>query len=239
MPGSVQLTAQGAFAVGTGLVDVITHPSHAASISVNLPEAMYPIVQNAEELKAHLSKASAIVVGPGIANSAWAQMMLEQVFTSNLPIIVDAGALDYIKSHQLSSTQWILTPHAGEAARLLGINPEQLQADRLLSAINIQQQFGGITVLKGHNTLIADANNLFLCPYGNPGMASAGMGDLLVGVIGGLLAQHFDLLKSACLGVCLHSYAGDLAEKHKGMTGMLASELISYIRSLINKNSPK
>ena len=125
-----------------------------------------------------------------------------------------------------------MTPHPGEAARLLECTTAQVQADRFDAVRRLQQRYGGVAVLKGNGSLIADDSQLLLSDYGNPGMASGGMGDVLSGVIGSLLAQHLPALEAAALGVCLHGAAGDSAAED-GQRGLLASDLIPGMRTLL------
>jgi NAD(P)H-hydrate epimerase len=130
---------------------------------------------------------------------------------------------------------WIITPHPGEAARLLGRALCELQGDRFAAVRDLQSGYGGAAVLKGSGSLVADGSNvLALCPYGNPGMASGGMGDVLSGVAGGLLAQGLGIGDSARLAVLLHARAADMAAAADGERGLLASDLLPWIRSLVN-----
>jgi len=129
---------------------------------------------------------------------------------------------------------WILTPHPGEAARLLGVEVREVQGDRFGAVRALQEKFGGVALLKGAGTLIAADHEIALCPYGNPGMASGGMGDVLTGVIGALIAQGLPIFQAACLGACLHARAADLQVASYGEVGLLATDLYEDIRALIN-----
>jgi len=133
---------------------------------------------------------------------------------------------------------WVLTPHPGEAASLLGESTSHIQNSRFTSTELLQQRYGGHIVLKGAGSLLQSPISAKqalpqVCPYGNPGMASAGMGDILSGVIGSFIAQGYELELAAQLGLCVHSLAGDLAASD-GQTGLLASDLLMYIRQLVN-----
>jgi NAD(P)H-hydrate epimerase len=130
--------------------------------------------------------------------------------------------------------KWVLTPHPGEAARLIQTNANEIQQDRFAAAYVIQQKYGGMVVLKGAGTLVASDSDIAVSPSGNPGMASGGMGDVLAGLIGGLLAQGFSLKDAAQQGVYVHGAAGDLAAEQGGERGMLASDLMPYIKQLVN-----
>jgi NAD(P)H-hydrate epimerase len=129
---------------------------------------------------------------------------------------------------------WILTPHPGEAGRLLSCSTADIQQDRFAAAVSIQTNYGGVAILKGAGTLIATEQQLAISGTGNPGMASGGMGDVLAGVIAGLLAQGFSLKDAAQQGVYNHGLAADLAAQKDGERGLLASDLMPYLRQLVN-----
>jgi ADP-dependent NAD(P)H-hydrate dehydratase / NAD(P)H-hydrate epimerase len=234
MSGSARLAATAALRVGTGLVSVGTHHKHAKLINITRPELMSHAIEKSRDLKELVDKASVIVVGPGLGQSKWGRYIWQDLRHVNKPLVVDADALNFLAKKPYHNKQWILTPHPGEAARLLNTTTQQVQANRFDAIEKIQQKYGGVCVLKGAGSLVlSDANMVECCPYGNPGMASAGMGDLLAGVIGGLVAQGLRLEVAASLGVCLHAKAGDLAAE-EGERGLLASDLMPYLRWLVN-----
>ena len=150
------------------------------------------------------------------------------------PKIIDADGLNLLAQYPQKSEKWILTPHPGEAARLLHCTTEDIQADRVNSVTELQATYGGVVILKGAGSLISTATTLSVCHAGNPGMASGGMGDILSGVIGGLVAQGVTLQQAAELGVCLHASAGDLAAQQLGERGLIASDLMPYLHKLVN-----
>ncbi|MBP8159148.1 MAG: bifunctional hydroxymethylpyrimidine kinase/phosphomethylpyrimidine kinase, partial [Aeromonas sp.] len=131
---------------------------------------------------------------------------------------------------------WVLTPHPGEAARLLGCSIADIAADRFAAVRRLQQRFGGVVLLKGAGSLIDDGKQIALCDEGNPGMASGGMGDLLSGIIAALLAQGWSAVEATRLGAVIHGEAADLAAAD-GERGMLASDLLPFIRRLVNPDS--
>jgi NAD(P)H-hydrate epimerase len=161
------------------------------------------------------------------------------VVALNVPLVVDADALNILAAGRVVSKpyrdNWILTPHPGEAARLLNCEIAEIERDRFAAVQALQQRYGGAVILKGAGTLVADADHIVpgLCDYGNPGMAAGGMGDVLSGVLGALLAQGLSAAEAARLGVCLHGAAGDLAAK-EGERGTMASDLLPYLRTLVN-----
>lgn len=161
--------------------------------------------------------------------------MWQALIDTELPLIADADALNLLAEFPRSHDKWILTPHPGEAARLLKCTTEEINADRFRAVERLQRRYGGVAVLKGAGTLVLDGGNrpTAVCTDGNPGMASGGMGDVLTGVIAGFVAQGWDLAHAAELGVCLHAAAADKAAR-AGERGLLASDLMSHIRRLAN-----
>ncbi len=241
MSGSVNITAQAAARTGAGLVTIATHPNHAAFLNLQRPEIMCRGISQVEDLNDLLAKATVICLGPGLGQDEWAQAIFKKVMTSNKPMIVDADALNILSQHPQKRSNWILTPHPGEAAGLLDINNNAVQHDRPDAAIALQKHYGGVVVLKGCGSLIcADDGPLQLSTYGNPGMASGGMGDCLTGIIGGLLSQKLTLAEAAKTGVALHGMAADNAASDLGERGLLALDLLPYLQQLLNlKDDPE
>ncbi len=234
MSGAILLAGQAAARAGCGKVTIATHPEHAAWLTLTQPELMCRGVYTPEDLQPLLQHASVIAIGPGLGQSDWAWMLFNAVIQQHKPLVLDADALNLLAKAPIKPMQAVLTPHPAEAARLLQCHTAQIQADRFAAVRQIQQKFGGVCVLKGAGTLIANAQDgISLCSAGNPGMASGGMGDLLTGLIGSLAAQISDLHTAALMGVCLHAAAGDLAAQ-EGERGLLASDLLPWIRHLLN-----
>ncbi len=234
MPGAARMSAHAALRVGAGLVSVATHPSHAAVLNLTRPELMVHAVQQAEQLTPLLKRATVVAVGPGLGQDEWAQAFLQAALSARLPLVIDADGLNLLAQSTCHRADWILTPHPGEAGRLLGISTAAVQADRFGAVRALVERYGGVAVLKGNGTLICDGRRVSLCDAGNPGMASGGMGDVLTGVIAGFLAQGVDLFDAARLGVFAHARAGDLAAR-KGQRGLLALDLMPHLRALVNK----
>lgn len=233
--GAPRMAAEAALRVGAGLVTVATHPKHAAILNLTVPEIMCQGVRTPNSLRKLMDKATVVVIGPGLGQSIWAKMLLKTVLESKLPLIVDADALNLIAAKPISHPNWILTPHPGEAGRLLDETAAEVQQDRLAALHKLEQIYGGIIVLKGAGSLVlAPHHHPAICYAGNPGMATAGMGDVLSGVIASLVAQGIPLIDAAKLGVCLHASAGDLAAKNGGERGMIATDLMIYLRKLAN-----
>ena len=174
---------------------------------------------------------SILTLRPG---SEWAKLLLARVLESKLPLVIDADALNLLAEEDQSSTNWVITPHPGEAARLLKTESKTIQSDRFKSARMLHEKYHGPVVLKGCGTLIADTEGeLFVCDAGNPGMSSGGMGDVLTGVIAGLIAQGIENNHATKLGVCLHANAADCAAS-AGERGMMALDLMPHLRNLVN-----
>ncbi|MDB6063711.1 MAG: bifunctional ADP-dependent (S)-NAD(P)H-hydrate dehydratase/NAD(P)H-hydrate epimerase [Verrucomicrobiaceae bacterium] len=248
MAGAALMAAQAAGRVGAGLVSCATQPEHVAAFVARAPEIMAHGVRSGGELDRLLAAATVVVLGPGLGRSAWSEQLFERVWrhlqTSPIPAVFDADALNMLAEGQIIEAPfhptWVLTPHPGEAARLLGVANAAIQRDRFDAARQLQQRYGGAVVLKGAGTLIATKSGataeaeIGIANVGNPGMASGGMGDVLSGVIGGLLAQHFSIEAAAQIGVYIHGRAGDLAAAAAGERGLLATDLLPHLRELVN-----
>ena len=233
--GAARLTGEGALRAGAGLVTVATHPDHAPYLNANRPELMVRGVAEPEQLQPLLERCSVISVGPGLDRESWGRALFERVLASDRPLVVDADALNLLAENGVARRNWILTPHPGEAARLLRRSIAELQADRFGAVRRLQERFGGVAVLKGAGTLIFGPSRKppAVCSDGNPGMSSGGMGDVLTGIIAALVAQGLTLEDAACAGVCVHASAGDAAAAG-GERGLLASDLFEPLRALLN-----
>ncbi len=271
MSGAILLCAEAALRSGAGLVSVATHPSHASFLNLQRPEIMVSAVSQADDVLPLIEKASVIIIGPGLGQTAWANDLLALILMSDKPKVLDADALNLLAEHHITTASlsrpgysalvtnpigrinaamqneglkrkdnWIITPHPGEAARLLITKTALIEQDRYQSVELLQQQFGGVCVLKGAGSLISDGEKTRVCRSGNPGMASGGMGDVLSGIIGALVAQAdhqksaLTLFDAATVAVKIHGKAADLAAQ-QGEKGMLASDLFPFIRQLVNE----
>lgn len=233
--GAISLAAEAALRAGAGLVSVATRKSHAGYINVSRPELMCHGVDNYLELLPLLNKASVVLIGPGLGQSPWAKNLFECVINSDKPLIIDADALNLLAKQRLHRDNWVLTPHPGEAARLLGCSTQDIAANRFLACSRIQIIYGGVTILKGAGTLIDNGEDVSISMTGNPGMASGGMGDVLAGMIAGLVAQKWELTEAANTAVYIHGKAADLSAQAEGERGMLARDLMPFIRKLMNR----
>jgi NAD(P)H-hydrate epimerase len=232
--GAARLAGMAALRVGAGLVSIATHPDNAAVMNIACPELMCHGVANSTQLRDLLEKASVIVLGTGLGQRDWGKVLFTTAINCNKPIIVDADGLNFLAQFPKHNPQWILTPHVGEASRLLGSTIKTIQKNRFEAAQTLQQRYGGVVLLKGAGTLIATDNQIAISNTGNPGMASGGMGDVLAGVIASLVAQGMSLEEAAKQGAYAHGIAADNAVKQDGERGLLASDLLPYLRHWIN-----
>ncbi len=234
MPGAVRLAGEAALRTGAGLVSIATHPSHATVIVGSRPELMSHGIGDANSLSPLLERATAIAFGPGLGTSEWARQLYAVVCELELPAVWDADALNLLAEAPAKSERRIITPHPGEAGRLLGEPTAAVQSDRRAALQALQEKYGGVAVLKGANTLVTSKKKIpWMCTSGNPGMASPGMGDVLTGIVAALLAQGLGKEASAVVGVEAHARAGDLAAR-AGERGTIASDLIAELRNVIN-----
>jgi NAD(P)H-hydrate epimerase len=238
MGGAVVMAAEAAARCGAGLVSAATRGEHVAALLSRRPEIMVRGVSGGNDLQAMLDRPGAIAIGPGLGSSPWSEQLLQRVADTAVPLVVDADALNMLAAGRVVENpqrdDWILTPHPGEAARLLQCSSADIQADRFAAVRQLQQRYGGVAVLKGAGTLICADDVVYLSSYGNPGMASGGMGDVLSGVLVSLLAQGLKPLHAACLGVCLHGAAADRAAGVAGMRGLLATDLLPHLPRLLD-----
>ena len=236
MAGAALMAAEACARTGAGKISIATHREHIPAFIARKPELMVHGVESADGLSPLLALATVVVIGPGLGQSDWSKAMLKTVLATTLPLVVDADALNLLASKDtaLKRDNWILTPHPGEAAHLLKTDTQQIAAERPEHARRLQHTFQGVAVLKGMGSLIATPEALYQCKRGNPGMASGGMGDVLSGIIGGLVAQGFSLNDAACFGVDLHAGAADIAAKQGGERGLLATDLLLPLRTLLN-----
>ncbi len=234
MAGAARMSGEAAYRAGAGLVEIAAPEEQVAAIGGGCPELMVHGV-DPRAWTQPWKRVAAVAVGPGLGQDGWALRMFAAVLESTLPTVVDADALNLLSTQPERRANWVLTPHPGEAARLLQTTPAQVQADRPAAAAALVDRYGGVVVLKGSGTLVAAANQtLSLCDRGNPGMASGGMGDVLTGIIAGLLAQGLPPWDAARLGVWLHARAADAATWGCGEIGLMATDLLPWVRRILN-----
>ena len=237
MPGATRLAGEAALRVGAGLVTVAAAVENVAAISTGRPELIvYGLRDGAgDDLRDLIARADVIAIGPGLGRSAWAQRALDLVLATDKPLIVDADALNLIaQQRRPARDNWILTPHPGEAARLLDTSTIAVQSDRLGALDQLVGRYRGVVVLKGAGTLVGTLQKpSAFCERGNPGMATPGMGDVLTGAIAGIVAQIGDPWVAARVGVIVHAMAGDSAAR-AGERGLIAGDVAQELRSWVN-----
>ncbi|MGF1748373.1 NAD(P)H-hydrate dehydratase [Vibrio cionasavignyae] len=264
MSGAAFLASASALRTGAGLVATVSHADSVNAIRSLLPEAMVieetvteamaeetTLIETitttatlSDAVTERLSWASVACIGVGLGRNGWSKTLFEQTesFFSDryVPRVLDADALYWLSSQNhhgkfdgVGSSR-ILTPHPGEAATLLGVSTDTIEKDRYKASHQLVERYGGVVVLKGAGTLITNGEMTVICHAGNPGMATGGMGDVLSGTIAGLLAQGYATFDAAVLGTLIHSLAADDSANEHGSIGMMASDLLPYLRKTVN-----
>ena len=236
--GAALLSAESALRGGAGLVSLATRPEHLAASLARLPEVMCQPTESTYQLPGLCQRADVLVVGPGLGQQAWGRSLLSAAAASARPQVWDADALNLLATGCVElPADSLITPHPGEAARLLGVTAAAVQADRPAAALALAQKYQTVVVLKGAGSLVAAPDGrLRLCDHGHPAMAGAGLGDVLAGLLGALRAQGLEAFEAACLGVWLHASAGQrLGAQGRGLA---ASDLIPTIRQLLEEHAP-
>ncbi len=232
--GAVMLSAEAALRSGAGLVSVATRAPHVLPLLARCPEAMVHAVEEGAAFAALLARASVIAIGPGLGQDDWACALWAAAVANGKPLVVDADALNLLAAAPQPLPQAILTPHPGEAARLLDTDTASIQRDRLGAARALAARYQAVVVLKGAGTVVAAPGQLpRVVVAGNPGMAVGGMGDLLTGAIAALGAQGLPACDAASSGALLHGLAGDAAAG-EGERGLLPRDLLPHLRTLAN-----
>jgi ADP-dependent NAD(P)H-hydrate dehydratase / NAD(P)H-hydrate epimerase len=236
MAGAARLTGEACLRSGAGLVSVATAPANVTAIIAGRPELICFGTQSAGDLAVVLAAASVVAIGPGLGTGDWARAMLDAALASGRPLVIDADAINLLAASRRGPLpQAVLTPHPGEAGRLLGTNSAAVQADRPTALRQLVELTGSVVVLKGAGTLVGAPGRVSaLCTRGNPGMAAPGMGDVLTGAIAGILAQCRDPWLAARAGVMAHALAGDDLARQGGGRGMLALEVAEGLARWVN-----
>lgn len=248
--GAVLMAAEAALRSGAGLVSVITRLAHRPALLARTPEVMVLGTEDENSnIDGLIARASAIVIGPGLGRSDWARGLMQKALSAqlsrDLPLVIDADGLQLLAEKReqgaaengsgIKRDNWILTPHPGEASALLGISVSEIQQDRFRAVRQLNKDWGGACLLKGSGSLICTAEQeVSLCSEGNAGMATGGMGDVLSGIVGSLVAQGHSLGDSLQAAACIHGEAADLSMQESGQRGMAATDLMPYIRELVN-----
>jgi len=230
MGGAALLAAGAALRSGAGLVSLVTRSEHISAALTRHPELMVTGLDDATALPALCDGKSVIVIGPGLGQDDWAKQCLRHAVEAGLPLVCDADALNVIAERMVAMPQdipLIITPHPGEASRLAGVPTGEIESDRVRWSATLAERYAAVVVLKGAGTVIASPSKEeqpVICAGGNPGMATGGMGDVLAGLIGALVAQGLTPMEAAALGVAAHAGAGDLAWERYGV-GLTATDV--------------
>jgi len=232
MAGAAAMAGEAAYRCGAGMVRVICHEVSLTQVSFR-PEIMVTGTNDKTPVtKNHFNKANALVIGPGLGQRPWGLSLFSKALDQeSMPMVVDADGLRWLAANPQHRQNWVLTPHAGEAAALLGTNTTAIQSDRLLAARQISEKYGGTCILKGAGTVIADVSEdqVMIVRAGNPGMATGGMGDVLSGIVAALMGLGLTPFNSAVQGAWIHSTAGDQAALAVGERGLMATDLFNTI----------
>ncbi|MDX5629060.1 MULTISPECIES: bifunctional ADP-dependent NAD(P)H-hydrate dehydratase/NAD(P)H-hydrate epimerase [unclassified Brenneria] len=237
MGGAVFMAGEAALRSGAGLVRVLTHKEYLSALLTVRPELMVREL-TADNLRQGLEWADVVAIGPGLGQDEWGKNALRLAENCNKPMLWDADALNLLAIDPHKRQNRVLTPHPGEAARLLNCRVSDIESDRLLAVQKLVKRYGGVVVLKGAGTVIAgEQGQLAIADVGNPGMATGGMGDVLSGIIGGLLAQKLSLYDAACAGCVVHGASADWLAARRGTRGMLATDLMPVLSRYVNPES--
>ena len=266
MCGAAYFSASAAYKCGAGIVEIFTHRKNYEALASLIPEAVFSLydteAENAEDICSRLTKqtekADSVILGCGLGKSALSQQLVKTTLLNvNCPLIIDADGLNIISDDKslislMSNEQrarTVITPHPGEMSRLCGITISEILSDTVGVARSFADQNGVICLLKDNKTVITDGNTVFVNHSGNPGMASAGMGDVLAGMIGAIIARNTisDLVRSERLDICqalyraataayVHGLAGDIARDELGEYSLTASDVVRSISKAIKSN---
>ena len=243
MGGAALLAAGAALRSGAGLVSLATRSEHVSAALTRYPELMVTGLDDVAALSALCDRKSIIVIGPGLGQDDWARQCLRHAVEAGLPLVCDADALNVIAEGVVTmppDIPLIITPHPGEAARLADVPTGEIESDRVWWAATLAERYAGVVVLKGAGTVIASPSKEdppIICAGGNPGMATGGMGDVLAGLIGALVAQGLTLMEASTLGVATHARAGDLAWERYGV-GLTATDVADGLGVALSPTAP-
>ncbi|WP_440940691.1 NAD(P)H-hydrate dehydratase [Immundisolibacter sp.] len=234
--GAARLAGTASARAGAGLTTVATRPAHVPALLSGRPELMAHGLDTPAQLTPLLDRADRLAIGPGLGQEAFGRDLWARALACGKPLVADADALNLLAGTPQRRDDWILTPHPGEAARLLGCSPAQVEADRFAAVRALHARYGGVVVLKGAGTLVCDGTApIGVVPGGNPGLASGGTGDVLTGLIAGLWAQGLSARQAAALGASVHAATADALAARHGERGLLAGDLAERLPALLNE----
>ena len=239
--GAAIISGKAALYSGSRYVEIMTTKPHSISLPTHQPELITSYKMS--DFQKKIVSYKNLLIGPGMSNDDWSKKIFMKIkkYLSSQPIkvncVIDGGFLSMLSKEPYKYDNWVMTPHIGEAAKLLNKKPSDIEADRLKAAKRLQQKYGGIIVLKGPKTIIQTKTNSYICNHGNQGMGTAGMGDCLAGTVLSLitLANKDDRISSVLFAVGIHSLAADVIKEETGDIGLLASQVIMKINKLLNE----
>ena len=239
--GAAIISGRSALYSGSRYVEVMTTKPHAMVLSTHQPELITSYLTSNFQKK--IISYKNLLIGPGMSNDDWSKKIFIKIkkYLSSQSVkincVIDGGFLSMLSKEPYKYNNWVMTPHIGEAAKLLNKQPLDIEANRLKTAKELQQKYGGIIVLKGPKTIIQTKTNSYICNHGNQGMGTAGMGDCLAGTILSLitLANKADRVSSVLFATGIHSLAADVIKEEEGEVGLLASQVIIKINKLLNE----
>ena len=240
MSGAAIMAATAALTIGTGKVSLFTHPKHANFININAPEIMCYGADGLTPYQPLLEKVDIIAIGCGMSKSlAWSNQIFKQICTLEKAFIIDAGGLDFLKDNpSIFRNKLLITPHEGEAARLLKTTTNEIQNDRLAAIKALSKHYNAMILLKGYGSLMMDKGDILLSKHGHNILATAGSGDLLTGIIAGLYAQLKSLSDALKFAVLLQGLAAEEYAKKYGVHGFCATKLLPEVIKILNNVKP-
>ena len=238
--GAIIISSRSALYSGSRYVEAFSTKNHANILATYQPELITSY--SVEKLYKVIKDFQNILIGPGLSENKWSVNIFKKfkkyLLGNNIEqnVIADAGFLNILSNYPFKFDNWILTPHVGEAAKLLDTNTKKIQENRLEAATRLQKKYGGVVVLKGPGTIIKDNHDAYVCSHGNHGMGTAGMGDCLAGIILSMVSMvdNKDYIKSILYAVGVHSLSADLIKSKNGTIGLLASNVMRKVNKLLN-----
>lgn len=227
MSGAAYLASVAALKTGAGYVELASTERVLNAVAALAPEVVLAPLDKIPEL---IKQASVLTIGCGLSTGDKAKEIFKKIIPSQIPCVIDADGLNILSKTNISlNKNTVLTPHPKEASRLLNCTLEEILNEPETAAKKISEKYNCITVLKSHRTIVTDGENSYTNTTGCSALAKAGSGDVLCGIISGLLAQKMKPFEAGCLAVYLHGLAGELAAKDLSEYGVLASDLLRYI----------
>ena len=239
--GAAIISGKSALYSGSRYLEIMTIKSHSMVLATHQPELItsYKISDFQKKIISYKN----LLIGPGMSNDDWSKKIFIKTKkflrsqSTEINCVIDGGFLSILSENPYKCDYWIMTPHTGEAAKLLNKKPSDIEVDRLKAAKELQEKYGGIVVLKGAKTVIQTKENSYICNHGNQGMGTAGMGDCLAGTVLSLigLANKDDKISAVLFATGIHSLAADIIKEESGDIGLLASQVIMKINKLLNE----